>query len=80
MLFVVATWAVTALIHVCFALAVFGSANRLPSGRRPIFVGPAIWSLATLFGGVTVAAIYWAMHHSRLNHSVPSDPRLTARP
>lgn len=54
-----------AVVHVSFAVAVFLNARRLP--RKPILVLPIVWALATLLGGVFVAAVYWVMHHSRLN-------------
>ncbi len=71
MIAIIAFWAIIIIIHFCFAVAVLDDAGRLPAGRKPIFVGPGIWFLATLFGGVFVAAAYWAMHHSRLNDAVP---------
>ena len=58
-----------AVVHVSFAVAVFLNARRLP--RKPILVLPIVWALATLLGGVFVAAVYWVMHHSRLNPLVP---------
>ena len=63
--------AITFIIHICFAVAVSIDAGNLPADRKPIFVGSGIWFFATLFGGVFVAAAYWAMHHSRLNDAVP---------
>ena len=68
------------IVHIAFAIAVFRDATylrdprNLRAARRPIFVGRIIWLLATLIGGVFVAAIYWVMHHSRLNQSVPVTP------
>jgi hypothetical protein len=67
-------WAITIVVHICFATAVMKDADTLPGGRRPIFVGPVIWFLGTLLGGVFVAAAYWAMHHSRLNSTIPTVP------
>ena len=71
MIVMFAFWGVRIVVHICFALAVLTDSGRLPGGREPILVGPAIWFLATLFGGVITAIIYWGMHHSRLNESVP---------
>ena len=65
---------ITAVVHIAFAIALFRDATNLPADRKPIFVGRIIWFLATLVGGVFVAAIYWVMHHSRLNQSVPVTP------
>ena len=59
------------LVNIVFAIAVYRDAVRLDRTRTLIIVGPAIWGIATLFGGVVTAAIYWAMHHSRLNPDVP---------
>ena len=73
---VTAIWAVgfavlTVLIHIVFALAVYRDALRLDRTRTLIIAGPAIWCIATLIGGVITVAIYWAMHHSRLNPEIP---------
>ena len=59
------------LVHIVFAIAVYRDAVRLDRTRTLIIAGPAIWGIATLFGGVVTAAIYWAMHHSRLNPDIP---------
>ena len=64
---IVVFWVVTAIIHITFAVAVYRDAKSMAT---PIFVGSVIWMLATLIGGVFVAAIYWAMHHSSLNSSI----------
>ena len=70
-----ALWAIaiavlTILIHIVFAIAVYRDATRLDHTRSLIIVGPGIWCIATLLGGVVTAAIYWVMHHSRLNPDV----------
>ncbi len=56
------------VLDISFALAVLADARELELRlqRRPFFVGGWIWALATLFGGVFVAAIYWVIHHSTL--------------
>lgn len=64
----------TVLVNILFALAVYRDAKRL---RVRIFVGPGIWCLATLIGGVVPATLYWALHHSRLNQDVPIAPAET---
>lgn len=57
-----------AIVHVAFASAVFHDGMRLSrEGSGPLIVGPHLWSLATLVGGVYVAAIYWAVNHSTLS-------------
>ena len=71
-----ALWAIvvavlTILIHIVFAIAVYRDATRLDQTRSLIIVGPGIWCIATLLGGVITAAIYWVMHHSRLNSDIP---------
>lgn len=59
------------LVNIVFAIAVYRDAVRLDRTRTLIIAGPAIWGIATLFGGVVTAAIYWAMHRSRLNPDIP---------
>lgn len=60
-------------VHIGFAVAVLRNATSLPP-QETIFVGPTVWFFATLIGGVFVAGIYWVIHHSRLNPSVPVMP------
>jgi hypothetical protein len=69
--FVVVGWVVFAIIHIAFAVAVYRDADRLSLSDRLLFVSPFIWCLVTLVGGMTSAAIYWVLHHSRLNPDVP---------
>jgi hypothetical protein len=58
--------ALTLVINLFFALGVYETANKL-AFRRPIqFVGPGLWALSTLFGGVFVAATFWMVHMSSL--------------
>ena len=57
-----------AIVHVGFALNVLKDGDQLRSaGSRPLLAGPALWCLATLLGGVLVAAIYWVVNHSTLS-------------
>jgi len=57
-----------AIVHVGFALNVLKDGDEIRSrGSEPLFAGPALWSLATLLGGVFVAAIYWLVNHSTLS-------------
>ena len=65
-----------AVVHVSFAVAVFLDARRLP--RKPILVLPILWALATLLGGLFVAAVYWIIHHSRLNQWIDERPPIDA--
>ena len=67
----IAVVVLTALVHIVFAIAVYRDATELDRVRTLIIAGPAIWGIATLIGGVVTAAIYWAMHHSRLNPDIP---------
>lgn len=58
----------TALVHLCFAIAVWDDVQRIRnSGQKPRFAGGILWALAVLFGGMLVLACYWLMHHSTLN-------------
>ena len=55
---------VSAIVHVIFAGAVARDAARMRENGFPTqLVSPMTWGVATLVGGVIVAAIYWAMHH-----------------
>ena len=64
-LVVIAFWIATAVIHIVFAIAVYRDAASLNhKGTGTTFVGPGIWSLSVLIGGVFLAAIYWLIHHS----------------
>ncbi|MDR3403449.1 MAG: hypothetical protein P4L99_13210 [Chthoniobacter sp.] len=76
-------WVLTAVVHISFSLAVWNDSRRLSHylGRRPFFVGRGIWGLATLLGGVFVAAIYWLIHHSTLRPQPPvsESPQATAQ-
>jgi hypothetical protein len=67
-MWVLAIGVLTAVVHVAFAIAVLIDAGNLERlfRRRTFFVGGLLWALATLLGGVIVAAIYWLMHHSTL--------------
>ena len=66
MIWIASFWFLTAIVHLTFASAVFKDAQR---NRNRQFVLPGVWYLATLLGGVFVAAVYWVMHHSSLNPS-----------
>ena len=64
----------TVLVHTVFAVAIYRDANRLDHSQALAItgIGPVIWCLATLLGGVITAGVYWAMHHSRLNPAIPT--------
>ncbi|MHA3772519.1 hypothetical protein ACXR0O_13370 [Verrucomicrobiota bacterium sgz303538] len=67
--FIFVWYAVVALLHIAFAVGVArDSAEFIHIQRRnTALVGSFIWTLATLVGGVFVAAIYWAIHRSNLS-------------
>ncbi|QDU43424.1 hypothetical protein Mal52_18980 [Symmachiella dynata] len=65
--FVFVVGVLTFIVNFSFAAGVFRNAEYLFKAERLNFVGPWMWFFATLFGGVFVAAVYWAVHHSRLN-------------
>lgn len=65
-----AIWLIFIIINVMFAFGVGNDANELRrEGGRTQIVGQAVWFLATLFGGVFVAAIYWVIHRSALSRA-----------
>jgi hypothetical protein len=73
LVWIVALWILTAVVHIGFAIAVLSDAQLLwmRLRRKTFFVGGGLWSLATLLGGVFVAAIYWVIHHSTLRPPQP---------
>jgi len=71
---VICSVAIVIIVHISFAIAVFRDVTSLPATRKPIAVSPIIWFLAILLGGIFVITLYWIMHHSRLNQSVPAAP------
>lgn len=56
-----------ALINIVFAIGVSTDAKQFQKDRPLWLAGRLMWFIATLFGGVPVAAIYWVMHRSTLN-------------
>jgi hypothetical protein len=67
-LFAAAYFIGSVIVNVGFALAVAVDAGRLSRERTgPLIGGPILWTLATLLGGVYVAAAYWLINHSALS-------------
>jgi hypothetical protein len=63
-LFIIAT----AVVHIVFAIGVLKDGQRIHgAGNETVLVPFWVWALATLLGGVVIAAIYWAVHHSTLS-------------
>lgn len=55
------------LINIVFAIVVFFNACRLEeSANPPYLVGPLMWAVATLFGGVLGATLYWLINRPTL--------------
>ena len=60
--------AALAVVHIGFALNILADGDELRSqGSKPLLAGTLLWCLATLLGGVFVAAIYWLVNHSTLS-------------
>jgi hypothetical protein len=63
-------WVLAVVVHVSFTVGVWNDAATFQrAGSRLFLVGPAVWALATLFGGIFVAGLYWAIHHSSLRRA-----------
>ena len=59
------------ILNVLFAAGIAGDAGELKrEGTDTRIVGPVVWSLAAVFGGVFVVAVYWAIHHSALRRDL----------
>lgn len=56
----------TAIVHIAFAVAVLIESKKLP-GWKTWGPPPAIWMIATLIGGVFVAAAFWLVHFSKFS-------------
>lgn len=65
----------TLIVHVGFACAVYADSGTMWRllRRNTFLVSGVLWALATLLGGVFVAAIYWVIHHSTLRPAQPTD-------
>lgn len=59
----------SAIVNIAFAIGIYVDAGDLFKYRkqRTFLVGAGVWAFATLLGGVFIAGIYWAIHHSTLN-------------
>jgi hypothetical protein len=81
LVWVLAVWILTAIVHVSLAFAVLADTQLLWKHfrRHTFLVGGGLWALATLLGGVFVAAIYWLIHHSTLRPQQPP-PALPEKP
>ena len=66
------------IVHIAFAIAVLQDSYRMVHIRRngTFLVGGSMWALATLFGGVITAGIYWAIHHSTLRPKPPAPEKV----
>lgn len=62
------------IVHIRFAVGVLLDSRNPETHHRGVtaFVPGVIWALATLLGGVFVAAVYWAIHHSTLVKESPT--------
>jgi len=64
-LIILAFFVAKAVVHIIFALGVSNDARNVETR----FASGNIWAIATLLGGVFVAAAYWFIHHSSLTAS-----------
>jgi len=59
---------ITVIVHLAFSAAVFNDASRLKENDAgPEFVGPWLWCLAVLGGGLIAAVAYWLIHYSAIS-------------
>lgn len=61
------------LVHLFFAIGVSAHAKTYSRNHSLWFVGRVMWFIASLLGGVPIAAIYWVMHCSTLNRVAQVD-------
>ena len=55
------------LIHVTFAIGVYGAAKYAEqNGKQLWLVWPIAWAMATLILGPFFAGVYWLIHHSQI--------------
>jgi hypothetical protein len=60
------------ILHLILASAVAADAARQRARHVPLFlIGPGVWWLATLLGGIMTFGVYWLIHHSRLRPNRP---------
>ena len=58
----------TIIVHLAFSAAIYNDANKQQADKQSlVFVGPIIWALAVLVGGVFAAVAYWIVHHSAMS-------------
>jgi hypothetical protein len=61
------TLVIQVILHFIFASSVAKDAGLImKKGRTTWLVSGMTWALATLIGGVFVAAIYWFIHYSNI--------------
>ena len=58
-----------AIVNIAFALGIFMDADLMfrRTNKKTFLVSNWTWAFATLVGGVFIAGVYWAIHHSTLN-------------
>jgi hypothetical protein len=73
-------WLLTTIVHVGLAYAVFVDSGltwrHLLRNIDTFLVNGGLWALATLLGGVFVAAIYWLVHYSTLRPARRADAQM----
>src|SRR5262245_9980446 len=59
-----------AIINIMFAVGVYRDGSEFETEYGATAIVPTIiWAIATLMGGVFVAAAYWIMHRSALSNN-----------
>ena len=72
--FTIANFVFWILIHIIFGIAVYKDAKN----REVALVGPFLWALITLLGGVLFAGVYWVVNRLALKENLSESKSFSA--